>query len=694
MNLSIHFCSACFHINREMNVIARIRERMVFYLQKEIIVNYEHGGIDLIRRQIELLKLLEKQSDFKPASFFSKALDVSTKTIYSDVAYLQQEAKKYSIELVRSPRIGIRLEGSEENIKKMVKEISSEEFNVEIKFSPDYRRLWILRKVLIDCKNITLEFLSKYFLVSKTSLYQDIYTINKMIDFHKGMELKVGEHGLELKSKESNIQNALKTFLLEEQKEETFTEFIYKLNQLFPSEIVKIVSRLILEDYGELTEDLSEYYLKSLLITIVAHVSRLQKGFHIDQEENKEISFFNSIKYMETYIVGNSIAEQLQEELKIHYNSDDKEYLCRQLFAHKVTKHAKLNASNYEETAYEIIARMSEIEKIDLTEDQRLYQALVYHLPAMIVRLKKNIKIVNPILDNIKEEYPELFRVVWYALSIIESKYQVTLTDDEVSLILLHFQVALDNFAEIGNIVVVCTYGVSSSQLILNRVKQILPSKDKITVMNLKKLQMADLSKVDLIITPIELDDMDIPYVKVNPILTKEDYTNILDAYTKHVLLVKSNLYNDKKNIHKDSILKRYLDPQFIFLNKKMKDKQACLDFIIHKLEKNKDVKQAFRESVFNREKMGVTCIDSGVALPHADPKTINRTRIVILTLEEAIDWGGIDVSLVILTAFPEAEMDQIRNVINELYLLIEKKENVDAFVQVNDVNEIMKKLS
>lgn len=142
-------------------------------------------------------------------------------------------------------------------------------------------------------------------------------------------------------------------------------------------------------------------------------------------------------------------------------------------------------------------------------------------------------------LDNIKQEYPELFTTMWYALTQIELRYQVTLTEDEVSLILLHFQVALDQFEQVGNIVVVCTYGVSSSQLILSRVKQILPAKDNITVTNTKKLKEIDLSKVDLIISSVDIEDPEISYVKVNPLLTKDDYANILDAYTKQVLLIK-----------------------------------------------------------------------------------------------------------------------------------------------------------
>ena len=60
--------------------------------------------IDLIRRQIELLKLLSKQREYKPASFFSKSLDVSTKTIYTDITYLQSEVEKYIIKSIESEK--------------------------------------------------------------------------------------------------------------------------------------------------------------------------------------------------------------------------------------------------------------------------------------------------------------------------------------------------------------------------------------------------------------------------------------------------------------------------------------------------------------------------------------------------------------------------------------------------------------
>ena len=99
----------------------------------------------MIRRQIELLKLLSKQREYKPASFFSKSLDVSTKTIYTDITYLQSEVEKYKVDLVRAPRIGIRLEGEKENIQHMLRDLQKDNLSEDEKYTPEYRRLWILK---------------------------------------------------------------------------------------------------------------------------------------------------------------------------------------------------------------------------------------------------------------------------------------------------------------------------------------------------------------------------------------------------------------------------------------------------------------------------------------------------------------------------------------------------------------------
>ncbi len=119
--------------------------------------------------------------------------------------------------------------------------------------------------------------------------------------------------------------------------------------------------------------------------------------------------------------------------------------------------------------------------------------------------------------------------------------------------------------------------------------------------------------------------------------------------------------------------------------------KEKCLDFIIDVLEKDNAVYDEFREAIYKREKLGVTCLDTGVALPHADPQTIKKSRIILLTLKHPVDWGGNLVSLIVVTAFPEEEMNQIRDVITELYQLIGEKEDVNALIRFETIQEVLK---
>ena len=89
-----------------------------------------------------------------------------------------------------------------------------------------------------------------------------------------------------------------------------------------------------------------------------------------------------------------------------------------------------------------------------------------------------------------------------------------------------------------------------------------------------------------------------------------------------------------------------------------------------------------------------MTCLDTGVALPHADPQTIKKSRIILLTLKHPVDWGGTLVSLIVVTAFPEEEMNQIRDVINELYQLIGEKRRCKYVYKIRNNTRSFKSIS
>ena len=632
------------------------------------------------------MKLLCEQNVFRPASFFSRKLSVSTKTVYSDFQDIEKFVKKFQVELIRIPGTGVYLEGTKEH-KDALKENLLKQTEKD-KYSMEYRRLQIVKRLLIESKTITLESLADEFIISKSSLYNDLNAVSKQLG--SNCLIISNDNGVYASGDELNIQKAIKQIVsfYTLTKIDGISGYEELLYILFDANIIELVRNILYGSYAELTENVSDYYIRSLEITMITLITRVQMDFHVEKEND---FLFNNIRYMETYVVANSMIEFIKQEMNVVFTQEDIEYLCRQLFAHRITNRFKTNETQYTSMVKEIIERMEFIEKVSFDQNDSLYHSLLYHLPAMVVRLKKGIRIHNPLLKDIKNQYSRLFSEVWYALSVLESKYDVVLNDDEISLILIYFQIALDRESKSNNIIVICPYGNLSSQLILNRVKKFLPERDHIEVSTIDKLQANRMRNVDLIITPIDLNIDTIPVIKVSPLVSNEDLVRILDVYSSFVMEKESKkVFLKKAKDFQSPTIAQFLNIDFVELQVDVESKEECLDLMISKLEQEKYVKTGFRQSIYNREKMGTTSLETGVALPHADSETICQSVISVMTLKHPIRWGSVPVKLVVMMALSTKDIEQFKDAIVELYQIIEKKEYVEEIVEINQKEQMM----
>ena len=89
--------------------------------------------------------------------------------------------------------------------------------------------------------------------------------------------------------KREQVRNELSENYFESDVEIRLERLIGKELNFFELDVIKAVSDLILNDFEELTEVLSEYYLKSLLVTLIMQSSRLLKKKHMNEET--EISY-------------------------------------------------------------------------------------------------------------------------------------------------------------------------------------------------------------------------------------------------------------------------------------------------------------------------------------------------------------------------------------------------------------------
>lgn len=649
-----------------------------------------------MNRQIELLKLLFKESTYKPANYFSHKLSISSKTIYADIVELNDILLKMThcdLHIEKSPRKGLMLVGKRENIEYIIQFLNQTNthsyFNVNAKrLTPHYRRLDIVKRCILNQQDLSLEQLSLDYIVSKTSIHKDIELINEIIA-KENVTLVITHKGMVLEGQEIQIQRAIKSFL---------SFYITKqdnhyLNQLMHSFMDDAsfhhINQLLFSQYEALAQQCSEYYLSSLLISITIQLKRLTLGYHIGKEDD---FLFNHIRYMQSYLVASELAEKLKKDFTITFTTDDIEYLSKLFFAHRmIDETSKLNDECYATIIHNTVKKISEIERVDLCHDKKLYHSLLSHFPAMITRLRKKIRVTNPILDEIKTEYSKLFSILWYALSDLERQFDVDLNDHEVSFLLIHFQVALDKAADANNIVIICQYGLSSSHLILNKVRQLLPSKDNIAVYSLSKLQSSQLDNVDLVITTLDLENINKPIVKISSLLNHSDYQNIIQAYANYVL--------NKHPEHSQKIgnwpsIAKFIQPELIKLHADVNNKAECLDILIGQLEEKNYVNANYRHSVLHREEIGETAIENGIALPHGSPMFVSQSCISLMTLNKPIRWGVIDISTIIMVSLAEKDIIHINEVFTDIYQIVSDKNLVTCLQSIHHFEQLEKFLS
>lgn len=100
---------------------------------------------------------------------------------------------------------------------------------------------------------------------------------------------------------------------------------------------------------------------------------------------------------------------------------------------------------------------------------------------------------------------------------------------------------------------------------------------------------------------------------------------------------------------------------EYIFLNQNLTTKDDVLEFLSQKamdLQISTD-KYSLKDSYEKRESEGSTGMMDGFAIPHAKDKSVLHPSIIVVKLNEGIDWGSLDdqpTDVIISLLIPEDE--------------------------------------
>ena len=257
----------------------------------------------LVSRQIEFLKLVLNENEYRPIKYFKHKLNVSDKTLQKDLKMIEKYLETFNIKIDIKRGCGILIEAL---AKKNIDLINS--LNIQTKenklLSVEQRRMEILKYLLLNSSNITsINQLADKYYVSKTSIVNDFKYIEEWI---KEYNLKLNKtlEGTKIIGKELDIRKTIAK-MMDDLLDENYEQHdIYELTRLdsatfsalinlFDIDSIIFVETIITELENNLGYTISQPYYIKLITHILICLKRVEEGNQIESQEEEKISIDN-----------------------------------------------------------------------------------------------------------------------------------------------------------------------------------------------------------------------------------------------------------------------------------------------------------------------------------------------------------------------------------------------------------------
>lgn len=192
-----------------------------------------------------------------------------------------------------------------------------------------------------------------------------------------------------------------------------------------------------------------------------------------------------------------------------------------------------------------IIDAMIDVLDADLARELRyeedFIRGLMVHLEPALYRMKNDMTISNPLLAEIRQEYPEVFADCERAAEVITEKTGLVPNDAEIGYLAMHFGAAREKILSrkkkkrTVNIGVICASGFGVAQLMMAKLRSQFADWDIVLkAYGSDEITEHVMSRTDFFISSIEVDELGVDYCMVNPLITQRDVLQIsvkIDEY-------------------------------------------------------------------------------------------------------------------------------------------------------------------
>lgn len=683
--------------------------------------------MEMTTRMKQILQLLLQESAAVSVKYLAEQIGVSRRTVQRELESVGASLKGYELTFVSKTGVGIWIEGSEEEKKRLLAACSAgNDYDVS---NREERRKRLILEILKEKGLRKLYYYSSKFEVSEATVSADLEVVEGWLAHYGLIVSRKPGSGISIAGSEENYRRAIRGFIDENIDtgimKEVYGEDGYDLSsyrflkkssigQILNNDIVQRVMDSMTRVGHNRVLTLTENSYVGLVIHISIAINRIRKNEVVEYDENWK----QDLPEDEDYALAELIVKELEREFAIDIPQVEISYICLHLKGAKHEKiqwnqDAQIEMENKElqQLVNDMIDAYDARQAYLMKQDDGFIQALLAHLQPTLIRLVYGMQIQNPVLEDIKVSYPDIYSRCEKVAQVLEAYTGKAVPEQEIGFLTVHFGAAMVRLegrkekirkVQAG---VICSSGIGISRLMSSKLEKLFHGRMEITAYGKHDITPYIMSRTDFFISTIPIEQPDIPTVFVNALLNDEDIEQIRHMIRKYERMPKKQKEADEFSMQLEEInlVASQINTVIKYMELFRVDNQISFGELLiaigEKMSPYSDCQEIIREDILRREQIASQVFaEFGFALFHARTKGVMRPAFSICMTKDLGAFAdayfkGIRIVFVML-----APVDGNAKINGDIMgyissMLIEEYEFMDVVLK-GDVQEIRNALS
>lgn len=670
--------------------------------------------MDLTARQKFVLNTIIEKGPLSIKDL-SKQTDVSNRTISRDMSVINKFLSDKNITISEN-NLGLYIEGKKESIKSVQQLLGG--IPLQWLLSQEQRLLLITAQLLVAHEPYKSAYFSYQFNVveGSISLYMD--KIEQWLNIHNLSLSRKRGYGIMVEGSEWNKRSSFVELLYEYKPISELLAFVYGskneptinafFKTIFGEELIMISKNLLALINNQIltSEDDIAYFSSFIHILLSLKKTKLSSPIELPSYLVQDIlvsNEFSFIKEIKEYLVS----------LSINLVDSELAYIAIQLmgnkYIYKTDRKFKELGVPMEDLSTEVVYEVGKKLNMKIECDEQLILGLSQHFNPALYRINMGIQVKNPLVDEIKQYYGDLFKAVYYACRLVFSKYNITMSQDEIGFITMHIGAAIERSNAYNNkltALVICPNGVGTARILSHKIKASIPSIESVTISSFKDWSEGD-SEYDIILSTVNIDHKtsNKNIITVSPFLQNEDIDKINNFINSKIL--GSSIVNNITPLQNVEIYEDPITDEYNVINNILKKIQLetfdtnsfseLITLVTENLVDNEliDDKEEIKNLILKREELGSVVIPNcHVALLHTRSDAVKNPCVGVYRLKEhmklkssGFEDENVDTFIVLLAR--KNEFSYVLEQMGKISISLIEKKDFTEILRLGDIKDL-----